>query len=227
MSRVRSWLVLALAFVLAGALLTAAYAQPPGGQGTYMRTRGGSFLGLLSVDKVRQELKLSEEQIDKVSEIGQKLREEMRQQYAGLREIEDWQKRRAKMTELRDQFDEKAHAEIREVLSREQMIRLYQIRLQVRGAVYGLNNEYIAKRLKLTPEQRKKAADIDKDTQEKMYDVYSELRNLSREERSKKMAEVGEKLRKIRDDANEQALALLTAEQKEAFEKLKGEKFEL
>ena len=37
------------------------------------------------------------------------------------------------------------------------MVRLYQIRLQVCGAVYGLNNKSIANRLKLTDEQKKKA----------------------------------------------------------------------
>jgi hypothetical protein len=41
------------------------------------------------------------------------------------------------------------------------------------------------------------------------------------------MAELGEKYNKIRCAADKQALALLTAGQKEALRKLKGEKFEL
>lgn len=226
MSRVRSMLVGALVFVLGAALLTAAFAQAPGGRRRPGIMRG-SFLGLLSLENVQKELELSEDQIAKVREIGQKLRTEMREQWAGLREIEDRQKRRAKMTELGNQLDEKAHGQIREVLAAEQMMRLYQIRLQVRGAVFGLNNAWIAERLKLTDDQKKKAAELDKATQEKTFDAFSGLRNLSQEQRREKMAEVREKLRKIRSDANQQALGLLTAEQKKAFRKLKGEKLEL
>lgn len=230
MTRVRSSLVLAMVLLLGAALASAAESQAPGsgrrGFGM-MGGRGGSLLGLLRLEQVQKELKLKDEQVAKVKEIGQKLREEMGPQWAKLRDIEDRQQRRAKMTELSSQFDQKARAQLREVLPGEQMIRLYQIRLQVRGAVYGLNHKFIAGRLKLTDEQKKKVAEIDKSTQQKRSEAYSGLRNLSQEQRREKMAEVRQKLRKIRSDANAQALGLLTAEQKEAFEKLKGKKFEL
>ncbi len=49
----------------------------------------------------------------------------------------------------------------------------------------------------------------------------------SESQRREKMAEVGEKVRKIRADADRQAIELLTAEQKESLEKRKGDKFEL
>jgi len=218
---------MSMALLLVAALVAAAYAQP---RGSGRRGRGmmrGSFLGLLSLEKVQKELKLSEDQIGKVKEISEKLRPEMREKFAGLREIEDRQERRAKMTELGKQFDEKAHGQIREVLSNEQMIRLYQVRLQVRGAVYGVNHPWIANRLKFTDEQKKKAAELEKATQEKISKAFSGLRDLPQEERRKKYAEVREKVGKIRSEADEQALGLLTAEQKAEFEKLKGEKFEL
>ena len=187
----------------------------------------GSFLGLLSLEPVQKELTLSEDQIGKVSQIGEKLRADMREQYAGLREIEDREKRRAKMTELRDQFDDKAHEQVRELLSREQMMRLYQIRLQVRGAVYGLNNKWIADRLKLTDEQKQKAAELEKATEDKIFDAFSGLRDLSQDQRREKMAELRKKTEKIRSEADEKALGLLTDEQKEALEKMKGEKLDL
>jgi hypothetical protein len=107
------------------------------------------------------------------------------------------------------------------------MIRLYQIRLQVRGDVYGLNHPWIANRLKLTDEQKKKAAEIEETTQEKVFGAYSGLRDLSQEERRKKWAEVREEVGKIRAEADEQAVGLLTAEQKVAYEKLKGDPFEM
>jgi len=218
---------MSMALLLATALVAAAYAQP---RGSGRRGRGmmrGSFLGLLSLEKVQKELKLSEDQIGKIEEIGEKLRAEMREKFAGLRQIEDRQERRAKMTELGKQFDEKAHGQVRQVLSSEQMIRLYQVRLQVRGAVYGVNNQWIANRLKFTDEQKKKAAELEKATQDKISEAFSGLRDLPQEERRKKYAELREKVGKIRSEADERALGLLTTEQKEEFEKLKGEKFEL
>jgi Spy/CpxP family protein refolding chaperone len=216
--------------LLGVALVTAAQAQAPKAAqrgGGLMAARGGTFLGLLSVEQVQKELKLSDEQVGKVKQAAEKTRAEMRDQWAGLQQIEDRQQRRAKMTELTNQGDEKARNELRDVLSQEQWTRLYQIRLQVRGAVYALNNKWIAERLKLTPEQAKKAAEIDKAMQDKVYEAFGGLRDLSEEQRREKMAEVGEKVRKIRADADKQAIELLTAEQKEALEKRKGDKFEL
>jgi len=226
MSRVRSYLVLTLMFAFVTASIAAAQAEAPRARQAFGGPRG-SLLGLLRLEQVQKELKLNEEQIGKVSEIGEKLREEMREQYAGLRDIQDMQERRAKMTELSNQFDGKARGELREVLSREQMMRLFQIRLQVRGTLDALNNRWIAGRLKLTDEQKKKAAELDKATQDKISEAYSSLRNLSQEERREKMAELRDKMTKLREEAEKKALGLLTAEQKEALEKMKGEKFEL
>ncbi len=187
----------------------------------------GSFLGLVGLEPVQKDLKLSDDQIGKVGEIGEKLRADMREQFAALRDIEDRQKQRAKMTELGDQYDEKARQQLAELLSQEQMTRLYQIRLQVRGAVFGLNNRWIARRLELTDDQKKKAAEIEKATQDKIFDAYGSLRNLSQEERREKYAELREETAKIQSAADEQALELLTAEQKKAFEEGKGKILDL
>jgi hypothetical protein len=73
----------------------------------------------------------------------------MREKLTALREIDDQAQRRAKMTELMDESNRKAHGQLREMLSREQMIRLYQIRLQVRPSVYSLANRRVASRLQI------------------------------------------------------------------------------
>ena len=109
-------------------------------------------------------MKLNEEQTTKVQEIVEKLRTEMREQYTALREIEDRQKRREKMTELSDEFDGKVREQLRDVVQREQMMRLYQIRMQVRAVVDSLANRYVAGRLELTDEQKEKLAEIDKES---------------------------------------------------------------
>lgn len=213
MSRVRSALVLAMVFVSGSALHTPAQAQ----------STGRSFLGLLSQEQVQKELKLSEGQIGKVREIDEKLRKELRPQWTSLRETDDWEKRWAKWKEMVDQFDEKARGQLRDVLSREQLMRLYQIRTQVRGVVATLSREWTANRLKLTDEQKKKVAEIDKATRQKQSEAFQGYRDLSQEERRARFAEFG----KIRQKADEQALALLNADQKEALKKMQGKKFEL
>ncbi len=228
MIRVRSSLVLAMVFVLGAALLAAA-AQAAEGRAAGARRRSGimdwraSISFLLSQEQVQKELKLNEEQTGKVKQMVQKLREEMREQWTSLREITDQEKRSAKMAELGDQMNRKARTQLQDVISREQMRRLYQIRMQIRGPVYTLNGKRSATRLKLTDEQRKKLAEIDKGLQQKVSEAIKGLRGLSQEERGKRFAELG----KLRQKADQDALKLLTAEQKEAFEKMQGKKFEL
>ena len=93
--------------------------------------------------------------------------------------------------------------------------------------IYALNNSYLANKLKLTDEQKTKAAELDKATQAKTSEAYGALRNLSNEERRAKFAELRKTVGEIRVKAEEDALALLTDEQKEQITKMKGVAFEM
>lgn len=225
MTRVRRLMVLAMTLVLGVAFVCAAKVQAAeesrgGPRRGFSR---GSLLGLLRLDQVQKEMKLNEEQTTKVKALVEKLGAEMREQYTALRQIEDRQQRLTKMTELRDQYDQKVREQLRDVVPREQMMRLYQIRMQVRPVVDSLSNRYVARRLELTEEQQKKVAEISKETQAKQSELFGAMRNASDEQRTEAL----QKLRQVRSDADEKALAVLTAEQREAFEKMKGEKIEL
>jgi hypothetical protein len=215
--------------VLGASLLSAAQAQVAaaagarGARGAGMMGEPTSLVALLSREQVQKELKLSDEQVGKVKEALQKLQAELREQTAGLRETTDPEARRAKRTELTAQMESKAREQLGGVLSREQMMRLYQIRIQVGGPLYALNNPRIAERLKLTDEQKQKAAALQKATQQKTTEARRGMANLSQEERTQKTAEV----REITNKANAEALGLLNADQKEALEKMKGAEFKL
>ena len=225
MTRVRPLTMLGMVLVLGAALVAAAADQAAEGPRRGFRggSSRGSLLGLLRLEQVQKDLKLSEEQVAKVSKVGEGLMAEAREQFSALREIEDRAQRRVKMTELSAQLDRKAREQLRDVLPREKMMRVYQIRMQVRAVVDSLANRYVAGRLELTDEQKTKVAEIDKDMQAKRSELYSSARDASEEQR----AEVFQKIRKLRSEADEKALGLLTPEQKEAFEKMKGEKIEL
>ncbi len=124
---------------------------------------------------------------------------------------------------LGDQFDDKVREQLRDVVKREQLMRLYQIRLQVRAVVDSLANRYVAGRLELTDGQKEKLAAIKKDTQAKVSELFSGMREASQEQRR----EAFSKYREMRTDAQEEALAVLTDEQKEKFEEMKGKIIEL
>ncbi len=224
MHRVSRLSVLMITLTLAVAFAATAMAQPERSRrGSGRGLSRGSLIGLLRIEQVQKELKLSEEQLAKVSEVGESLGTEMREQYAALREIDDREQQRTKMDALRDEFDSKAREKLHDILAREQMMRLYQIRMQVRSVLDSLDNRYVARRLELTDEQKAKLAEVGKEVQAKMSEMYGKMRDASREQRS----EMYQKFRNIRSEGDEKALGVLTDEQKKAFEEMKGEKIEL
>ena len=175
MIRARSLLKVTMALVLAAVLVAAAQAQQRG-RGPGMMGRS-SLVGLLGMGQVREELKLTEEQTTKVRAVAEKLMEGAREQYSALRDMEDRAKRSAKMSELSDELDGKLREQLRDVLQREQMRRLYQIRMQVRAVADSLANERIANRLELTEEQKKNVADVNKEMQAKQTELFSAMRS--------------------------------------------------
>jgi hypothetical protein len=224
MTQIQRVAVLAIAFLLGAVVVEYAQAQAPEGsrRGSGRGATRGSLLGLLGSEQVQREMKLTEEQTTKVNELVEKLGAEAREEYAALRDMDDAAQRRAKYTELSEQIDDNVREQLRDVIEREQMMRLYQIRMQVRAIVDSLSNEYVARRLELNEEQQKKVTEIRNRTQEKQWELYGAMRNAGDDQQS----EVIQKFRDLRSAAADEALAVLTAEQKEAFEKMKGEKFE-
>ncbi len=225
MHRVSRLSVLVITMMMVGVLAATAMAQTPerSRRGSGRGLSRGSLIGLLRIEQVQKELKLSDEQLAKVGEVGESLGTEMREQFSAMREIEDREQQRAKMSELSDEFDSKAREKLHDILAREQMMRLYQIRLQVRSVADSLDNRYVAGRLKLTDEQKTKLAEVGKEVQAKMSELYGKMRDASQEQRSG----IYQKFGSIRSEGNEKALGVLTDEQKQAFEEMKGEKIEL
>lgn len=220
--RVRTVIVL----VLIGVLVASAQAQETPRPRRRSGGRGGShssLLGLLRHEEVQKELKLKDEQIAKIKKIGEQFSAEMRKQSAELQKIEDREQRRAKYTELAAQYDQKSREQLGKVLAREQMIRLYQIRTQARSVLESLTNKYVVGKLKLTDEQKKKLAEIAKAMQAKRSKLFGSSRDANREQRAKAY----EQYRKMRSDADKEALAVLTEEQRKAFTDMQGKKIEL
>jgi len=194
-------------------MVTDALAQGRGGRGGF----GGGFGvgGLLMSDEVRQEVNLSEEQQQELRAMGEETRNEMRERmrnmWQGFRDMSDEERAaaredmQAEMEEMRVEIDNR----VKKVLKPEQFERLRQIELQQqinrRGSSSALSQGRVAEELGLTDEQRQqmqaKAAEAQKELEEKM--------------------------QKLRNEAREKVLSVLTADQRAKFDALLGTPFEM
>ncbi len=190
-------------FALAAAVVVmacgAAMAQQQRQRGGF----GGGAIFLLGQKSVQEELKLSEDQVQKVKELSDKQRES----FQGLRDLSQ-EDRRAKMQEMAKAND-KALAEI---LKPGQLKRVKQISLQQQGA-FALVNPEVAKALNISEEQKDKIREI----QTKARD---ESQGLGRDEEGAK------KRQEIRKATNEKVMGVLTAEQKAKLKEMQGKPFE-
>ncbi len=208
--RLRAIMVLALA---------AGLAAPAAGQPQF-GGRGGGFGGpgmLLQNTGVQKELKLSEEQIKKIKDIGQKIQEKHKDDFAALAKL-DQQERREKGQELFKAIGEETEKELASVLNPDQSKRLKQISLQMRGS-QAFNEEDVQKSLNLTDDQKDKIKTLNEDAGKEMREVFQNAQGNFRE--------AGEKVAALRKETMEKVAALLTEEQKKSWKEMTGEPFEV
>jgi Spy/CpxP family protein refolding chaperone len=197
------------------AMLSAdAFAQP-GGRGG--RGGGGGFggpggfgggrLGMLGRDDVKRDLEIVPDQEDKLRDLQEEMRDRMREQFEGLRDLSDEERREA-FTGIREKM-EKITAEIDKdidgILMPDQRAKLDQ-RVLAQSVQFGgagaLTNSTAARALGLTEDQRKKL-------EEKAREVQEELQA---------------KIEKLREDAEDEILAVLSPDQREKVKKLISER---
>jgi hypothetical protein len=162
---------------------------------------------LLRRDDVRQELELTEEQLESLRELGQdrmggRSREELREEFEGLSQEE----RREKMQEMRTEREESMKVKMSEILLPFQVERLTQIsnQMSARSGANSLTNGALAEKLKITDEQKEKI----KEKAEKLQNEFSE-----------KVAEMRAKMQ-------EEILGELSSTQRREYEEMMGDKFE-
>ncbi len=173
--------------------------------------RSQSSFDLLRRDRVKQELKLTDEQKEKLSKVVVDERAKMRPLFSGSRgktqdeRREFWTKVRGEMRKVRDA----SMAKINKVLQPEQQARLEQITLQVQirrsGAASPSAIRAVAKALGLTDEERQKLV-------------------AGAEAIRKRLAE---KMEAANKQAADELIGMLTDEQRRELKKLTGEEFHL
>jgi hypothetical protein len=163
------------------------------------------------IDEVKDAMKLTEQQEEKIEEINDAQRDEFRkllQEGAGREEMQ--------------KVNQDATAKLKEVLDADQQKRLRGILVQVVGPSAVLIDPEIADELTVTDEQKAKLRAVQESNMQAMGEAFREMRDqeLSGDERRAKFEE-------LRNDSNKKLLAELTTAQQEQLESLKGEKVEI
>jgi Spy/CpxP family protein refolding chaperone len=197
--------------VLTMAVLIPAMAQPPAGRpgGPFGGRLGGPMLmvGLLRSPQVQQELKLTDQQRQRLEQLGEQWREKMR----GLRDLPP-EERRQKGEGMRAEVEK----QLATILNEQQMKRLKQIALQVEGYA-ALERPEIADQVGLTKEQRQKIRDILRQAGEKRREAFQQGQG--------DRQAAFQRMREIRQWVDGEIEKLLTAEQKKKWQELIGEPF--
>lgn len=201
----------ALRWVAAGMVLQLMVGQAFAQVGGRGGAGGASGVTLVQQKSVQDELKLSEEQIEKLKQVGAKMRES----FGGGGGGGDREEARKKFEEAR----QAAEKDMNGILSADQSKRLKEITLQQTGPL-ALARPEVAKEVGLSDDQQAKVKEI---TDAFMSEMRGQFQaggggGGDREEARKKMAT-------LRKDTGDKVLAVLKDDQKKAWEKLVGEPF--
>ncbi|MFN0052509.1 MAG: hypothetical protein ACKV0T_09965 [Planctomycetales bacterium] len=198
--------------------------QGRGGRGGFgfggMMGGGGGML--LNLEQVQKELKLDDAQKEKLKTIRDEAQAAGggRGAFANFQEMSQEEREKA-FAEMRKRMEE-TNKKTEAVLNPEQSKRLKEISLQfamqTQGLAAVLANPEHAKALKLTEDQNEAVKTISEETQKQMRELFTPGGDPTG---------AREKMAELRKNADEEYAAILTDEQKEQIETMKGAKFEL
>jgi hypothetical protein len=206
---------------LAVALLAASPAQ------AQLNLRGLKFpaslqnVFLLRGDAVQTELGLKDEQKTAISELATALQQEAFEIFSGLQDLTP-DEQKEQMPEVMQMIADKGkeiQEKVDKILADEQKTRLKELSVQARGP-QALEDEEIAATLKLTDEQKKSLETIREEGNAAIQEAFTALRAEGGDQ-----GKMREKMGEMRKQLSDKALAVLTPEQREQFDKLKGKEF--
>jgi len=220
-----------LRFVMAGVLVAGLVvvvgAQPGGGFGF-----GGQGPAQLVANKaVQEDLKMTDEQVEKVKtwskEFSDKVREDMKGKFADLKD-KTKEERAEAIAAFTAENNKAAYKGLDGVLKPEQVKRLKQIQIQASGINAYTNPEVVAA-LKLTDSQKSTikgvSADYDKDRGQIFKDAWIGGGGKGGFDKEK-FADANKKVEKVRKEAQAKIEETLTDDQKKAWKELTGEAFD-
>lgn len=198
-----------------------------GGFGGMMGGGGGMAYGMVANNKVLQEeLKVTDEQKEKLTEALKPINEKRREMTQGFDFRNASEEERKEMREKQAKLGEETKKAVEGVLKPEQFKRLKQISYQMMS-VNAFNDKDVQAELKMTDEQKEKVKAVvdeyNKDTGE-MRRAAMQAAGGDREEMQKQFAEIQKKTSALAKEAQEKIEEKLTDDQKKAWKDLVGEK---
>jgi Spy/CpxP family protein refolding chaperone len=197
-------------------MVAPAMAQRPG-RGGFGGFGGGGGAMLVANKGVQQELKVDDEQAEKLNALAQELGEKQREQFQRLQDVPQ-DERRDKMQEISQAMNADLRKSLDKVLKPEQIKRFEQIQLQQAG-LSAFATPRVQEELKLSDEQKSKLREINEEQSQAMRSAFQGAQD-DREGAMRKIAD-------LRKQSNEKALAVLTDDQKKTWKDMTGEPFEV
>ncbi len=198
-------------------IATEANAQRPFGGGGMMG--GAGNIGLLTNKGVQEELKITDEQKEKVIEKSKGMGAKFQETFAKLKDVPK-EDRPEKMQKAFKDIQESVNKELAEILKPEQMKRLRQIERQQNVANALMNDEDVKKQLKITEEQSAKIKSISEETNKEVGDLFKQFNK-------ENPRETQEKIASLRKEGGSKAVAVLDDEQKSKWKELVGDPYEV
>ena len=178
---------------------------------------------MLRGDAVQKELKFTDEQKKTLSELAAQLQSEAMEIISGLQDLSP-EEQKEHMPELMKMVSEKGkdiQEKVDKVLDKTQLARMKELSLQSRGAA-ALEDEEVIAALKISDDQKVKLVAIRDEGSKKMEEAMQALRGGGG---GGDAGEIRQKLMAMRKELSDKAIEVLSPEQREQFEKMKGEKF--
>lgn len=187
--------------------------------------RGIDKLTLVAARPIQEELKLGEDELFLINKLVEDHRSESRALFAGIdfRSLSE-EDRRSKFEEVakkRAELVKESEKGLAEFLTETQAKRLDEIAVQLQG-MHALTDDDVAKKLKLTSDQRKKVENALEAADEDRRKVFEELRASGGG-----FEGMREKMEEARRKSDAKVLTVLSADQQKQFDEMKGKPFDV
>jgi hypothetical protein len=216
---IRSLKAASLALGLCAVLASSASAQL--GRGGLQMPAAVQNIFLLGIDAVQKELALNAEQVASVNALTTQMRSEAMEIMSGLQDLTE-EERKEEMPNVIKMVNEKGkelQGKVDKILDAKQQARMKELSIQRRN-LGALQDPEILAALKVTDDQKKQLVEIRDGFGKQQEDLQKEFLT-SGGDRSA----LRPKFEALQKSMGEKVMAVLTSEQREQFEKIKGEKF--
>jgi hypothetical protein len=176
-------------------------------------------LFMLRDQAVQKELALDEGQTKGINELAAQMQAEAMEVMSGLQDLtpEEQKQELPSIMKMVGEKGKEIQEKVDKVLNEKQRVRVKELSIQRRG-VEALQDDEVIEALKLSDEQKQKLTAIRDEIADKQQAIFKDAGGDRQQMREKFLA--------LRKEAGESAMAILTSDQREQFDKMKGPKFD-